>query len=95
MGGIVINVKTPHGVRRWGGHALDVMHFFKLKDLDAKVGTWDEHNGSITFDPQTKTIILDTDYFTPSKEVVRFWKCLGFDVYEKLPFSEAPEGGTK
>ena len=82
MGGIVIKVKTPHGERRWGGHAEDVMNFFKLKDVSASGK--DEHNGTITFDPEEGTIIFDSDYFTPSKEVVRFWKCLGFDVLGRL-----------
>lgn len=84
MGGIVMIVKTPHGERLWGGHAQDVMNFFKLKDIMA-VKKGDRHNGTITFDPEEKMIIFDSDYFTPSKDVVRFWKCLGFDVLGRAP----------
>lgn len=84
MGGIVIEVKTPHGLRRWGGHAEDVMNFFNLKDISALVGKGDSHNGTITIDPARRMIILDTDYFTPSKETIRFWKCLGFDILGRL-----------
>lgn len=86
MGGIVITVKTVHGKREWSGHAEDVSNFFNRKDISAVVAPaeGDMHNGTITFDPERRTIILDTDYFTPSKETIRFWNCLGFDVLGKL-----------
>lgn len=86
MGGIVLVVKSPFGTRLWGGHAQDVMNFFKLKDISAIVPPvgGDDHNGTITFDVEGKKIIIDSDYFTPSKEVIRFWRCLGFDVLGRL-----------
>jgi len=86
MGGIVIKVKTIHGLREWTGHAQDVSNFFNRKDISAIVAPaeGDSHNGTITIDPESRSIILDTDYFTPSRETIRFWNCLGFDVLDKL-----------
>ena len=86
MGGIVLVVKSHLGTHRWGGHAQDVADFFRKKDVtpltDDQKG--DMHNGTITFDVEGRTIIIDSDYFTPSREVVRFWRCLGFDVLGRL-----------
>jgi len=86
MGGIVLIVKSPFGIRRWCGHAQDVSNFFRKKDItplaDDQKG--DMHNGTITFDIERQEIIIDSDYFTPSKEVIRFWRCLGFDILGKL-----------
>lgn len=86
MGGIVITVKTSHGKREWSGHAEDVSNFFNRKNIGAVVAPaeGDSHNGTITIDAERQTIILDTDYFTPSKETIRFWNCLGFEVLGKL-----------
>ena len=86
MGGIVITVKTEHGPRLWGGHAQDVSSFFKKKGISAIVPPigGDSHNGTVTIDPERKTIIFDTDYFKLDKETVRFWNCLGFDVLGRL-----------
>jgi len=80
MGGIVLVVKSPFGTRLWGGHALNVAEFFSLKGIPALTPPTqgDRHNGTITFDVEGKKIIIDSDYFTPSKEVIRFWRSLGF-----------------
>lgn len=86
MGGIIVTVKTEHGPRRWGGHAEDIMNFFKKKDISA-LGSdqkGDSHNGTVIIDPEKRTIIFDTDYFRLDKETVRFWNCLGFDVLGRL-----------
>jgi hypothetical protein len=83
VGGIVIIVKTPHGERRWGGHSMEVMKFFKLTGINA-VEKGDSHDGTIIFDSEERKIIIDTDYGKISKEVVRFWRCLGFDVLGRL-----------
>jgi len=84
MGGIVLVVKSHFGTRLWGGHAQDVVDFFKLKEISAlsPPTQGDRHNGTIIFDVEEKKIIINSDYFTPSKEVIRFWRCLGFDVLE-------------
>ena len=83
MGGIVIRMITIHGkLREWTGHAKDVSNFFSRKNIGAIIAPaeGDSHNGTITIDAERRTIILDTDYFTPSRETIRFWNCLGFDV---------------
>lgn len=89
MGGIVIIIKDPMisgGERRWSGHASNVANFFKLKDISAVAAPkkGDSHNGTITFDVDRKIIIVDSDYFKLSKEDVRFWRLLGFDVLARL-----------
>lgn len=86
MGGIVIIVNSSFGTHRWGGHAEDVMNFFKKKDVAplASGQQGDMHNGTITFDVEEKKIIIDSDYFTPDQEVIRFWRVLGFDVLGRL-----------
>jgi len=90
MGGIVIIVNgeiegVPH-TWRWGGHASDVANFIKLSEISAIASgkTGDSHNGTITIDAEERKIIIDSDYFTLSKEVIRFWRCIGFDVLGRL-----------
>lgn len=86
MGGIVIITESRFGTHRWGGHAEDVMNFFKKKGVAplASDQEGDMHNGTITFDVKEKRIIFDSDYFTPDQEVIRFWRILGFDVLKRL-----------
>ncbi len=86
MGGIVIIVKSEHGPRYWSGHAGNVMNFFKKKGLSAfsPPTKGDDHNGTVTIDPEKRTIIFDTDYFKLDLETVRFWNLLGFDVLGRL-----------
>ncbi len=91
MGGILITVKTPNGLREWRGHAQNVATFFTKKDISAVLvasSKVDRHNGTITIDPEKRTIIFDTDYFKLDVETVRFWKCLGFDVLGRLKGGE-------
>ena len=97
MGGIVVVVKNPdiHGSRYWGGHALDVMHFFKKNGLSAYSPNpgevvdgiptkMDSHNGVVTIDADRRTIIFDTDYFKLDQDTIRFWNLLGFEVLGRL-----------
>ena len=94
MGGIVVVVKNSpgvHGSRYWGGHAEDVMHFFKKKDVDIFDGIptkTDSHNGSVTIDVERHTITFDTDYFKLDLDTIRFWNLLGFDVLGRLKGEE-------
>ncbi len=94
MGGIVVIVKNSpgiHGSRYWGGHAEDVMDFFKKKGLSAyspKAGgvvdgvptKMDTHNGTVTIDVEGRKIIFDTGYFKLDLDTIRFWNMLGFTV---------------
>lgn len=86
MGRILIVMKTAHGVREWTGPAEDVASFFSRDNIGATIsaGAKDREEGTITVDAEKGTIVLDTDSFVPSRETVRFWNCLGFEVLEKL-----------
>lgn len=82
MGGIVIVVKGDKPLRI-GGHALDVSKFMSMKGLKV-VEIGDDYNGTITFDVDRKTIVMDTEYFKLSKKGLAFWKALGFRVLREV-----------
>ena len=86
MGGIVITVNSEYGPRYWSGHAQDVMNFFKKRGLSSFSPPMkgDDHNGTVTIDPEKRTIIFDTDYFKLDQDTIRFWSLLGFDVLGRL-----------
>jgi len=91
MGGIVIKIEGFDETLEWNAHSLTVAKFLSMgnpcdeNDLIQLIheGQGDRHDGTITFDPDTRRIILNTDYFKIPASALKFWRAIGFDVIFK------------
>jgi hypothetical protein len=88
MGGLVIRIKDFEETIEWNAHSAVVAEFINLGSHDSpikmtRLGGGDNHDGDITFDPDQRQIIINTDYFWLSKRAIKFWRAIGFDIVLK------------
>ena len=79
MGGIVIKILGFKETGKWGAHSSDVANFLQMNEIEM-VSKGDDHDGTITFDPMLRRIIIDSDYFKMPYKALKFWRNIGFDV---------------
>ena len=81
---MVLRIEGFQDTIEWNAHSSEIAKFMQLGEIKTVwEGKGDKHDGTITFDPTKKQIIIDSHYFSMPSKALTFWRGLGFSVMLK------------